>query len=134
MSMLLIKKWWNIASVWCRQHWRWLVLFFVFVVVYFFGKIKGRVELIQAKLALKQYEQEKRAIQKAYKTEIELRDKAKKKYDEAIASVTQEFRGDFNSLNMQKEAELRKKIKQAKNNPLEIDMILEKELGIKNNG
>jgi len=130
MSMLLIKKWWNIASVWCRQHWRWIVLFFVFVVVYFFGKNKGRIELIQAKLALKQYEQEKRAIEKAYKTEMELREKAKKKYDDAMKAVSEEYKGDFNSLRMQKEAEIRKKIKEAKHNPIEIDKILERELGI----
>ena len=128
--MLLIKKWWNIASVWCRQHWRWIVLFFVFVVVYFFGKNKGRIELIQAKLALKQYEQEKRAIEKAYKTEMELREKAKKKYDDAMKAVSEEYKGDFNSLRMQKEAEIRKKIKEAKHNPIEIDKILERELGI----
>jgi predicted RNA-binding protein YlxR (DUF448 family) len=131
MSWLIIKKYWDISSAWCRQHWRWLVLFFVFVVVYFFGKNKGRVELIQAKLALKQYEQEKRAIEKAYKTEIELREKAKQKYDNAMKTVTEEFRGDFNSLRMQKEAEIRKRLNQAKNNPAEIDKILEAYLGIK---
>ena len=131
MSWLIIKKYWDISSAWCRQHWRWLVLFFVFVVVYFFGKNKGRVELIQAKLALKQYEQEKRAIEKAYKTEIELREKAKQKYDKAMKTVTEEFRGDFNSLRMQKEAEIRKRLNQAKNNPAEIDKILEAYLGIK---
>ena len=130
MAMLLVKKWWGIVSAWCRQHWRWLILFFVFVVVYFFGKNKGRIELIQAKLALKQYEQEKRAIEKAYKAEIELREKAKNKYDEAIKAVNEEYRGDFNSLRMQKEAEIRKKLKQAKYNPIEIDKILERELGI----
>ena len=131
MSMLLIKKWWGIISAWCRQHWRWLVLFFVFVVVYFFGKNKGRVELIQAKLALKQYEQEKRAIENAYKTEIELREKAKEKYNNAMKTVNEEFKGDYNSLRMQKEAEIRRRLKQAKDDPSEIDKILEAYLGIK---
>jgi len=35
---------------------------------------------------------------------------------------------------MKKEAEIRKKLKQAKNNPSEIDNILEKELGINKHG
>jgi len=131
MSMLLIKKWWGIASAWCRQHWRWLVLFFVFVVVYFFGKNKGRIELIQAKLALKQYEQEKRAIERAYKTEKELREKAANKYNEAVKAVSEEFKGNVNSLNFKKENEIRDMLKKAKNNPDEIDKILENELGIK---
>ena len=132
--MLLIKKWWNIASVWCRQHWRWLVMFVAFVVIYFIGKNKGRVELIQAKLALKKYEQEKKAIIKAYETEKKLREQAKQKYDSAMASVREKYRDDFNSLNMKKESEIRKKLKQAKNNPSEIDNILEKELGINKHG
>ena len=129
--MLLIKKWWGIVSAWCRQHWRWLILFLVFAVVYLFGKNKGRVELIQAKLALKQYEQEKNAIEKAYKTEIELREKAKKKYNDAMSAVNEEYKGDFNSLRMQKEAEIRRRLKEAKNNPDEIDRILEAYLGIR---
>ena len=131
MSMLLIKKWWNIASVWCRQHWRWLVMFVAFVVIYFIGKNKGRVELIQAKLALKNYEQEKKAIIKAYETEKKLREEAKNKYDNAIGIVHEKYKNDFNSLNMKKEAEIRRRLKQAKNNPAEIDKILEAYLGIK---
>jgi len=131
MSMLLVKKWWGISSAWCRQHWRWLVLFFVFVVVYFFGKNKGRVELIQAKLALKQYEQEKRAIERAYRTEKELRERAANKYNEAVKAVSEEFKGNVNSLNFKKENEIREMLKKAKNNPDEIDKILENELGIK---
>jgi len=129
--MLLVKKWWGISSAWCRQHWRWLVLFFVFVVVYFFGKNKGRVELIQAKLALKQYEQEKRAIERAYRTEKELRERAANKYNEAVKAVSEEFKGNVNSLNFKKENEIREMLKKAKNNPDEIDKILENELGIK---
>ncbi len=87
--------------------------------------------MIQAKLALKQYEQEKRAIERAYKAEIELRNKAKKKYDEAIKTVSEEFKGNVNSLNFKKENEIREMLKKAKNNPDEIDKILENELGIK---
>ena len=129
--MLLVKKWWGISSSWCRQHWRWLVLFFVFVVVYFFGKNKGRVELIQAKLALKQYEKEKSAIIKAYETERELRERAANKYNEAVKAVSEKFKGNVNSLNFKKENEIREMLKKAKNNPAEIDKILENELGIK---
>ena len=48
-----------------------------------------------------------------------------------MSTVRQKYKDDFNSMNMQKEAEIRKKLKQAKNNPSEIDRILEEELGIK---
>ena len=131
MSWLLIKKWWDIASVWCRQHWRWLVMLAALVIVYLLGKRQNRVELLQAKLALKHYQQEKDAIIKAYETEKKLREQAKQKYDNAMSPVREKYRDDFNSINMIKEAEIRKKLKQAKNNPSEIDKILEEELGIK---
>ena len=131
MSWLLIKKWWDIASVWCRQHWRWLVMLAALVIVYLLGKRQNRVELLQAKLALKHYQQEKDAIIKAYDTEKKLREQAKKKYDDSMKAVSERYANDFNSINMQKEAEIRKKLKQAKNKPSEIDKILEEELGIK---
>ena len=131
MSMLLIKKWWNIASVWCRQHWRWILFAFAFLVVYLLGRKNSRVELLQAKLALRHYKDEKDAIIKAYETEKKLREQAKQKYDNAMSTVREKYKDDFNSMNMQKEAEIRKKLKQAKNNPSEIDRILEEELGIK---
>ena len=131
MSMLLIKKWWGISSAWVRQHWRWFLFALAFLVVYIVGRRKSRVELLQAKLALRHYEDEKNAIIKAYETEKKLREQAKQKYDNAMSTVREKYKDDFNSMNMQKEAEIRKKLKQAKNNPSEIDRILEEELGIK---
>ena len=129
--MLLIKKWWGISSAWVRQHWRWFLFALAFLVVYIVGRRKSRVELLQAKLALRHYEDEKNAIIKAYETEKKLREQAKQKYDNAMSTVREKYKDDFNSMNMQKEAEIRKKLKQAKNNPSEIDRILEEELGIK---
>ena len=134
MSMLLIKKWWDIASVWCRQHWRWLVMIAALAIVYLLGKRQNRAELIQAKLTLKHYKQEKDAIVKAYETEKKLREDAKRKYDNAMISVREKYKGEFDSLIIEKEFEVRKKLKQAKNNPSEIDKILEDELGINEHG
>ena len=134
MTMLLVKKWWDIASVWCRQHWRWLVMIAALIVVYLLGKRQNRAELIQAKLTLKHYKQEKDAIVKAYETEKKLREQAKQKYDNAMKTVREKYKGEFDSLIIEKEFEVRKKLKQAKNNPSEIDKILEDELGINEHG
>ena len=131
MWWIKAKKYWNIASLWCRQHWRWVLFGLAFIIVYIFGRRNSRTELIQAKLALKHYEQEKKAIEKAYEKEMEMKEEAKNKYDSAINIVKDKYKNDFNSVNMKKEAEIRKKLKQAKNNPSEIDRILEEELGIK---
>jgi len=133
MSMLLIKKWWDIASVWCRQHWRWLVMIAALAIVYLLGKRQNRAELIQAKLTLKHYKQEKDAIVKAYETEKKLREDAKRKYDNAMKAVREKYKGEFDSLIIEKQFEVRRKLKQAKNNPDEINRILEEELGIKSN-
>ena len=103
------------------------------VIVYLLGKRQNKVELLQAKLALKHYQQEKDAIIKAYETEKKLREEAKRKYDNAMRAVNERYANDFNSINMQKEAEIRRRLKQAKNNPSEIDKILEAYLGIINN-
>lgn len=134
MTMLLVKKWWDIASVWCRQHWRWLVMIAALIVVYLLGKRQNRAELIQAKLTLKHYKQEKDAIVKAYETEKKLREQAKHKYDNAMAAVREKYKGEFDSLIIEKQFEVRRKLKQAKNNPSEIDRILEEELGINEHG
>ena len=103
------------------------------VIVYLLGKRQNRAELIQAKLTLKHYKQEKDAIVKAYETEKKLREEAKHKYDNAMAAVREKYKGEFDSLIIEKQFEVRRKLKQAKNNPSEIDKILEEELGIKSN-
>ena len=48
-----------------------------------------------------------------------------------MKAVSEEFKGNVNSLNFKKENEIREMLKKAKNNPDEIDKILENELGIK---
>ena len=131
MSMLLIKKWWGISSAWVRQHWRWFLFGLAFLVVYLIGRRKSRVELLQAKLALRHYEDEKDAIVKAYETEKKLREEAKHKYDNAMTAVREKYKGEFDSLIIEKQFEVRRRLKEAKNNPAEIDRILEAYLGIK---
>jgi len=125
------KKYWNIASLWCRQHWRWVLFGLAFIIVYIFGRRNSRTELIQAKLALKHYEQEKKAIEKAYEKEMEMKEEAKNKYDNALKTVNEKYAGETSSLGFKKENEIRDMLKKAKNNPDEIDKILENELGIK---
>ena len=112
MWWVKVKKYWNIASLWCRQHWRWVLFAFASIIVYAVARRKNRAELIQAKLALKHYQKEKDAIEKAYEKEIKMREEAKNKYDSAMNIVKDKYKNDFNSNNMKKEAEIRKKLKQ----------------------
>ena len=131
MWWLAAKKYIKIAAVWCRQHWRWLVIGGIALIMYYFGHKTSRAHLIQAKLALKSYEQEKRAIEKAYEKEIEDVKKAQDTYNKAMAQLSQEFSSKTDSVSLKKEKKIRDLVKKAKKDPDEIDRILEEELGIK---
>ena len=121
----------KIAGVWCRQHWRWLALGSVGLILYYMGRKSAKAQLIQAKLALKSYEQEKRAIEKAYEQEIEDVKKAQETYNKAMAQLSQEFSSKTDSASLKKEKKIRDLVKKAKKDPDEVDRILEEELGIK---
>ena len=134
MWWLALKKWLKISAVWCRQHWRWVVLGGFALVMYYLGRKASKAQLIQAKLALKSYEQEKAAIEKAHAKEVEDMKKAQATYNKALAHIDQQFSRKTASENSKKEKEVRDMIKKAKKDPDEIDRILEQELGIKKYG
>ena len=131
MWWLAAKKYIKIAAVWCRQHWRWLVIGGIALIMYYLGRKASRAQLIQAKLAIKSYEQEKRAIEEAHDKEIEAIKKAQQTYNKAMAQLSQEFSAKTDSISKEKEARIRNLIKKAKKDPEEIDKILEEEMGIK---
>ena len=131
MWWLTLKKWFKISAAWCRQHWRWVVLLLGGVVVYYFGRKHSRHQLIQAKLALKSYEAEKAAIKRAHDKEVEDIKRAQSTYTKALAHISQKYSGETSSLKFKEEKRIRDMIKKAKNDPTEIDRILEEEMGIK---
>ena len=131
MWWLAAKKWLKIMAVWCRQHWRWLVIGGFALIMYYLGRKHSKAQLIQAKLALKSYEQEKRAIERAHEKEVEGIKKAQETYNKAMAQLSQEFSSKTDSVNLKKEKRIRELVKKAKKNPEEIDRILEEEMGIK---
>lgn len=121
----------KIASAWCRQHWRWLVLSIAFIVVYLLGKRGQKSLRVQAELARKQYLREKEAIQKAHEFEIEKRDEAEKVYSEAVTKIEERYEKDKQNLTFAKKEELKALVRKAQEDPTEVDRILEQELGIK---
>ncbi len=131
MYWLAAKKYFKIAAVWCRQHWRWLVLGGVALIMYYLGRKTSRAQMIQAKLALKSYEQEKAAIERAHQKEVDDIKAAQKTYNKALAHINQEFSSKTDSLSLKKEKRIREMVKKAKKDSSEIDRILEEEMGIK---
>ncbi len=134
MWWLTTVKYLKIASIWCRQHWRWLVIGGFALVMYYLGRKHAKAQLIQAKLALKSYKQEKAAIIRAHEKEVKGIKKAQETYNKAMTQLTQEFSSKTDSLNLNKEKRIRDLIKKAKKDPDEIDRILEEEIGIKKHG
>lgn len=121
----------KIAAVWCRQHWRWLVLSIAFIVVYALGKRGSKSLKLQAELARKQYLREKEAIQKAHDHEIKKREEAEKRYSDAVDKIEEKHEKDKSELTRAKKEELKRMVRKAKEDPDEVDRILEEELGIK---
>ncbi len=121
----------KIAAAWCRQHWRWLVLSIAFVVVYALGKRGSKSLKLQAELARKQYLREKETIQKAHDHEIKKREEAEKRYSDAVDKIEEKHEKDKLELTRAKKEEIKRMVRKAKENPVEVDRILEEELGIK---
>ena len=121
----------KIAAAWCRQHWRWLVLSIAFIVVYMLGRKGSKSLKLQAELARKQYLKEKEAIQKAHDFEIQKREEAEERYSDAVILIEKRYEEDKWNLTSAKKEQIKRLIRKAKEDPAEVDRILEQELGIK---
>ena len=130
MTWLTALKYLKIAGVFCRQHWRWLVLLAIFVIAYTLGRRSAGNIKLQANLAKEQYKKEKEAIERAHELEIKKREEANKRYSKAVEKIEKKFEEDKQNITHSKKEEIKKLVKKAQHSPEEIDRILEQELGI----
>ena len=130
MIWLTLLKYFKIAAVFCRQHWRWLVAVMAFIIVYTLGKQSAKGMRLQADLARQQYKKEKEAIERAHELEIKKREEAERNYSEAVKKIEERYEKDKENITRSKKEQIKNLIKKAKNDPNEIDRILEQELGI----
>ena len=127
MSWLNLK----IAAAWCRQHWRWLVLSIAFIVVYMLGRRGSKSLKLQAELARKQYLKEKEAIQKAHEFELKSKQEAQDRYNNAVNKIEERYEKDKWNISHAKKEEVKALVRKAKEDPDEVDRILDEELGIR---
>jgi len=127
----MIKTKLKIAAAWCRQYWRWLVFVGAVLVSYLVGKRDNDKLKEQARLAKDMYYKEKEAIKKAHELELQKKEEANQRYTEAVEKIEKKYEEDKWSLTQTKKEEIKKMVKKAKNDPDEVDRILEEELGIK---
>jgi len=131
MTWLLAKKYLKLTAAFCRQHWRWLVAFSVLVFVYSLGR-KGAAKVkLEADQARDDWKKEKEAIEKAHDLEIRKREEANKRYSDAVRKIEEKYEKDKLNITRSRKEEVKALAKKAKNDPDEIDRILEQELGIK---
>ena len=131
MTWLIAKKYLKLTAAFCRQHWRWLVAVIAFVVVYSLGKKSAGAVRLQADLAKEQWRRDKEAIEKAHELEIKKREKANKRYIEAVKQIEEKYEKDKWNITHSKKEEIKGLVRKSKTDPDEIDRILEQELGIK---
>ena len=122
----------KLAAAWCRQYWRWLVFLLAVIVSYLLGKKDKDKLKEQARLAKEMYIKEKEVIERAHKLELKKKEEAQQRYSEAVDKIEKKYEEDQFSLTHAKKEAVKKMINKAKNNPDEIDRILEEQLGIRN--
>lgn len=127
---LTVLKYLKLIAVFCRQHWRWVVGILAFIVVYSLGKKNANSFKVQADMAKDQWKKEKEAIEKSHELEIKKREEAEKRYSEAVRMIEERYEKDKLNLTRSKKEQIKKLVSESKNDPDEIDRILEQELGI----
>jgi len=66
MTLSTIKIFFKKLSVWCIQHWRWLVFGLIALIAYLSGRKNAKNLWQQAEIARKHYKAEAAAIEKAH--------------------------------------------------------------------
>ncbi len=131
MWWLVVKKSLEKAFLWCKHHWKAVLLVVAFGVVYFIGRNKSSNLLDRAKDELKLYKEKTAKIEESHQQHVEDVKNAKVKYEESVKKADKQFENFKTIQTEKKKKEVKKLLKKAKNNPDELDKILEREFGIK---
>ncbi len=131
MWWLVVKKSLEKAFLWCKHHWKAVLLVVAFGVVYFIGRNKSSKLLDRAKDELKLYKEKTAKIEESHQQHVEDVKNAKVKYEESVKKADKQFENFKTIQTEKKKKEVKKLLKKAKNNPDELDKILEREFGIK---
>lgn len=87
-SQKVIRK----AFLWCKHHWKAVLLAIAFVAVYILGKRKGNNLLNMAKEELKLYKEKSEKVEQSHKEHVEDVKQAKVKYEESLRKLMRSLR------------------------------------------
>ena len=121
----------KLAAAWCRQYWRWIIFTVAVLVSYLAGKRDKDKLKEQARLAKEMYIKEREAIERAHELELLKRKEADQRYSDAVTQIEKKHEENQFTLTHAKKEAVKQMVKKAKNDPDEVDRILEQELGIK---
>jgi archaellum component FlaD/FlaE len=85
----------------------------------------------QARLAKEMYIKEKEVIERAHKLELQKKEEAQERYSSAVDKIEEKFEKDKINITHAKKEAVKKMVRKAKEDPDEVDRILEEQLGIK---
>ena len=102
MTWIATKKFFEKASAWCVQHWRWLVFGLVALIAYLSGRKSSRNLWLKAELARKQYKAEAAAIDRAHADKSKKAKKAEKEFKNKIEKIEKIKSRDSSSLEAEK--------------------------------
>ena len=131
MTWLAFKVAMKKAWIWCKHHWKAVLLVVAFGAVYLLGRNKHNNLLNMAKNELKLYKEKTEKIEESHQQHVEDVKKAKVKYEESVKKADKQFENFKTVQSEKKKKKVKKLLKKAKNNPDELDRILEREFGIK---
>ena len=130
MTLLVIKKYWELACSFVRNHWRVIVVLSAMLICYILGKGAHNKLKLDRDMAAAQWKKEREQIEDSYEKEIEKRQIAKKTYDKAIQAAETKKAEATSELEKQKAEEVKRLIKKAKSDPEEVDRILKEQFNI----
>ena len=130
MTLLVIKKYWELTYSFVNNHWRWLVVLGAMLICYLLGKSTHNKLKLDRDMAAAQWKKEREQIENSYEKEIEKRQIAKETYDKAIQAAETKKAEATSELEKQKAEEVKKLIKKAKSDPDEVDRILREQFNI----
>ena len=129
MTLLIVKKYWELSASFLRNHWRAVVVLGAMAICYFYGKNVQKKLKLDHDMAKAQWRKERDQIENSYQNEIEKREKSRKAYEVAIKAAEEKKAKSTTDLEKKKVEETKKIIKASKNDPEKLDQIL-KDLGI----
>ncbi len=130
MTLLAIKKYWDLTCSFCKSYWRGLIVLGAMLICIIYGKkVEKRLKLDRA-MASAQWIKEKKAIEKSYEKEIQKRQTAKETYDKAIRTAEEKKAIATSELEKTKAEEVKSLLKKAREDADEIDRILKEQFNI----